>query len=151
MIIWLPGWTNLKVLPYFWISHLVERACLFRDVILIHPFESQQRISTVAAMLIPILGTWKQDLRGKVDIWKGTLSCDLDPVRQWRGCGMGPARPTKPWNVLITGLGQEISCPEIWFFLLKSNALFLRQMIQKFATTFHMRPSPFPSQTHREC
>ena len=35
-------------------SHPVERACLFCDVIFIHPFESQQRISTMAAMLVSI-------------------------------------------------------------------------------------------------
>jgi len=83
----------------------IDRASLVGDLVLGHPLERGEVITTKAAV---IGATRDEDLRGEVDIGPGGVSCDLDAVRDYGSGGVGPARSAVLGNVLVPNVGQVV-------------------------------------------
>ena len=86
-------------------SGSVNGAGLVGDLILAHPLEGVEGLSTVAAV---VTGARDKNLWGDVDIGPSSLSGDLDSVREGGGGGMSPARSAVLWDVLVSNIGQVV-------------------------------------------
>jgi hypothetical protein len=87
-------------------SSSVNRASLIGNVGVVHEFESRQGIASVASHVILI--TRDHDLGRDVDVWPGSLPCDLDSVRQRRCGGLSPAGSTVLGNMLVLDVGKIV-------------------------------------------
>ena len=86
-------------------SH-VDRASLVSDLVVGHPLEGSNVISTVAT----VVGSLARDehLRGDVDIGPRSLPGDLDSVGKGRCGGVGPARATVGRDVLVAHVSKVV-------------------------------------------
>ena len=85
---------------------LVNRAGSVGDLVLGHPLEGAQSVSTVAAICITLARD--EHLRRDVDIGPGSLPRDLDSVGQDRGRRVRPARATVLGDVLVVHVSQVV-------------------------------------------
>mmetsp|Transcript_12625 Transcript_12625/g.21241 ORF Transcript_12625/g.21241 Transcript_12625/m.21241 type:complete len:592 (+) Transcript_12625:45-1820(+) len=81
----------------------VDGAGLVGDLVLVHPLEGVVCLSSVAAV---VATAGDEDLGGDVDVRPGSIPLDLDPVRESRGGGVGPAGTAVLGDVLVPDVGQ---------------------------------------------
>jgi len=82
---------------------LVNRTSFIGDVVFTNPFVPVVGISTVATVVF--LFARDENLWSNVDIRPGSITCNLDTVREGRGGGLSPARPTVLGDVLVFNVG----------------------------------------------
>jgi hypothetical protein len=90
---------------------LVNRAGLISDLVLAHPPECSERVTTVAAERGVL--TRDKHLGSNIDVRPGRLSRDFNAVREdRRGC-VSPARAAVLRNVLVADVGQVVPSIDI--------------------------------------
>jgi len=87
-------------------SSLVDRASSVGDLVLGHPLEGGEVVSTVASIHVGLARD--QNLGRDVDIGPRSFTGDLDAVGEDGGGGMSPARSTVLGDVLVPDVSQEV-------------------------------------------
>jgi hypothetical protein len=89
----------------------VDRAGLVSHFIVVHPFVGVVCLTTVATQILIFTGD--DNLGRYVDVGPGSVTGNLDTVRERRGGGVGPAGTAVLGDVLVADVGKVVGAVDI--------------------------------------